>query len=62
MQGIQFVVDESNNKVAVMIDLAMHGELWDDVYDAYLAAERANEPDESLESVKQHLREIGKLS
>ena len=56
MQGIQFVTDDSGKKVAVMIDLKKHGELWEDFYDRALAEARRDEPRESPESVKARFR------
>ena len=61
MEGIRFVTDDKNRKVAVMIDLRKYGELWQDFYDSMLARVRANEPRESLASVKKRLRKQGKL-
>ncbi len=61
MEGIRFVTDDKNHKVAVMIDLRKYGELWQDIYDSMLARLRANEPRESLASVKKRLRKQGKL-
>lgn len=57
MKGINFVVDEQDNKTAVIIDLKEYGELWEDFYDTLLAIQRKNEPRESLESVKAMLFE-----
>jgi hypothetical protein len=49
------------SQIAVMIDLRKYGELWQDIYDSMLARVRANEPRESLASVKKRLRKQGKL-
>ncbi len=62
MKGIQFVVDEKGERTAVLIDLKQHEELWEDIYDGYLARQRSEEPNESLEEVKARLRQLGKLS
>ena len=62
MEGIQFVTDDKGHKVAVMIDLRRHGELWEDFYDSLTAHLRADEPRESLDSVKKRLRKQGKLN
>ena len=62
MKGIQFVVDEKGDKKAVLIDLTEYGELWEDFYDALIARQRAEEPREPLESVKEKLRQGGRLS
>jgi hypothetical protein len=55
MKGIEFVVDETGDRKAVMIDLAEHGELWEDFYDTLLAKEREQEPRETLAEVKKKL-------
>lgn len=62
MKGIQFVMDDEGRKIAVLIDLKKHGELWEDFYDSLTARARAEEPRESLETVKKHLKRQGKLS
>ena len=62
MEGIQFVVDASGERVAVLIDLKQHGELWEDFYDTITARTRADEPRESLDTVRRSLKRLGKLS
>jgi hypothetical protein len=52
VKGIQFLVDETGEKKAVLIDLKTHGEVWEDIYDTLLARKRANEPRESIEAVR----------
>jgi len=61
MDGIQFVIDDKGEKTAVLIDLKEHGELWEDFYDSLIARSRTDEPRESLDSVKERLRQAGKL-
>ncbi len=61
MQGITFVTDDKGNKLAVQIDLAQHGELWENFYDALTADERREEPRESFDAVEQRLIREGKL-
>ena len=55
MKGIQFVVDEQGEKKAVLIDLQKNKELWEDIYDTLVAAQRVSEPRETLEEVKKSL-------
>ncbi len=62
MEGIQFVVTDKGQKVAVLIDLRKHSDLWEDFYDSLTAHLRAEEPRETFTSVKKRLREQGKLS
>ncbi|MGH7800120.1 MAG: hypothetical protein ACREOW_05750 [Thermodesulfobacteriota bacterium] len=61
MKGIKFLIDEKGEKIAVLIDLKKHGELWEDFYDSLVARLRAEEPRESIESVKKGLRQLNKL-
>jgi hypothetical protein len=61
VEGIQYVTDDKGRKTAVLIDLRKYGELWEDFYDALIARERADEPRESLEVVREKLRRQGKL-
>ena len=62
LEGIYYVVNEHGEKTAVQIDLRKYGELWEDFYDTLIASDRANEPQESFESVKKRLVELGKLN
>lgn len=62
MDGIQYIVDERGEKTGVQIDLALHGDLWEDMYDTLLARARVDEPRESIDGVKERLRRAGKLS
>lgn len=61
VEGIQFVTNAAGEKVAVQIDLKQYGELWEDFYDIIIARKRAKEPRESLESVREALKQMGKL-
>ena len=55
MGGITFMVDSKGKKTAAVIDLRRHRKLWEDFYDTEVAHSRANEPRESLASVKRRL-------
>ena len=59
MKGIEYVVDDEGRRRAVVIDLGVHGELWEDFYDVVVALERAEEPRESLDEVKARLSRPG---
>lgn len=52
MKGVQFLIDDEGERTAVMIDLSIHSELWEDFFDAVIAKERQDEPRESLEEVR----------
>lgn len=62
MKGCQFVVDERGNKTAVVIDLKKNAELWEDFYDRAVAESRADEPRQSLESIKKRLQRAKRRS
>ena len=61
MQGIKYVTDEDGKRVAVLIDLKKHRDLWEDFYDGLTARNRENEPRESLDAVRNMLQRKGKL-
>ena len=44
MNGIQYVTDEKDRKVAVQIDLRKHKALWEDIQDGLIAQQREREP------------------
>jgi hypothetical protein len=47
-EGVQFIVNDKGQKVAVRIDLHKDGELWEDVYDSLSVRLRAEEPRETI--------------
>ncbi len=55
MKGVQFVVDDQGKKKAVLIDLRLHGRMWEDFYDAMVAQQRESEPRESFDDVKRRV-------
>ena len=59
MKGIHFLTDSDNNKVAVQIDLQLHGELWQDFYDLLLVEAAKDEESDSLESYLEKLEKRG---
>jgi hypothetical protein len=62
MKGVQFVTDAEGHKVAVMLDLAEWGELWEDIYDNMIANARASEPGITLDEFETELRGEGLLN
>ena len=62
VKGVQFVTDTEGRKVAVLLDLEEWGEVWEDIYDNMLAAERADEPSTPLEEFEAELRAEGLLN
>lgn len=43
IEGIQYVINESGKKTAVIISLEVWGELWEDFYDAMVSKLRKDE-------------------
>ncbi|MSQ20808.1 MAG: hypothetical protein EXR39_14945 [Betaproteobacteria bacterium] len=60
MPGIEFLIDRKGNKKAVLINLKKHKNLWEDLYDAYIAHRRRNEPRESLAKVRRMIESKAK--
>ncbi len=61
MKGIEYVVDARGKRKAVVVDLKVHGNAWEDFYDSLTAKTRVNEPRESYSSVKAKLKKSGKI-
>lgn len=59
---MRFVTDAEGNRVAVMLDLAQWGELWEDIYDNMIANQRADEPSMRLDKFEEELRAEGLLN
>ncbi len=57
MTGIHYVTDDQGTPTAVMLDLQQWGELWEDIYDGIVAAQRKDEPLIPWEEVKRQLAE-----
>jgi hypothetical protein len=55
MNGVSYLVDESGNRTAVILDLKKHRRLWEDIHDRLLIDSRRTEPRESLDQVKKRL-------
>jgi hypothetical protein len=52
MKGIQFVVDDTGRRKAVLIDLDAWGEIWEDIYDVLVSEARKDEPTIPWEQLK----------
>ena len=61
MQGIHFITDRAQEKVAVMIDLKEYGAIWEDFEDVLIASQRAEEDTIPLDQLKAKLSEEGHL-
>jgi len=57
MKGIQFVVDDTGKKKAVLIDLSEWGELWEDIYDILVSQSRKDEPTVPWEKLKAEMEQ-----
>ncbi len=61
MEGIKYLVDATNKKVAVQIDLEKYGELIEELLDVIEAEECRNDETIILEELKAELKKEGKL-
>lgn len=61
MEGIKYLVDASNKKVAVQIDLEKYGELIEELLDVIEAEENKNDETVTLEELKTELKKEGRL-
>lgn len=57
MRGIDYVVNESGEKKAVVIDLSEWGPLWEDFYDIMVSEARNHEPTVTWESLKAEIKQ-----
>ena len=59
MRGIQFVVDDTGEKKAVLIDLTEWGDLWEDFHEVLVSESRRDEPLVPWEELKGELDQEG---
>jgi hypothetical protein len=57
MKGIQFVIDDTGEKKAVLIDLSEWGEIWEDIYDVLVSQSRRDEPTIPWEELKAEMEQ-----
>jgi len=62
MEGINYVLDDKNEKIAVQIDLTRYGDIWEDFYDSLIAELRKGEEKIELEELIGNLKREGKLT
>jgi hypothetical protein len=62
MEGINYLMNDKNERVAVQIDLRKHGDLWEDFYDSLIAEDRKDEEKIPLEDVIKELKSKGKFT
>lgn len=61
MRGVRYLYDDKGKKTAVLIDLARHSALWEELLDVALAQSRATERTESWRTVRGRLERSGRL-
>ncbi len=61
MTGVRYVTDERGKRIAVQLDLAVHGDLWEDLQDVLVSRQRETEESIPLDEVKARLIKSGKL-
>ena len=55
MKSVQFLVDEAGIRTAVLIDLALYGDLLEDLLDVAISRERMDEEDIPWEVVSKEI-------
>ena len=55
MTGVQYLVDDTGRRTAVLISLEKWGDLWEDFYDVLVSESRKDEPTISWEELKAEL-------
>ena len=61
MKGINYVTNDEDKRIAVMIDLNKHGSLWEDFLDVIESEAAKDEETITLEELKTELKAEGKL-
>ena len=59
MKGIDFVVDDSGKRKAVVIDLTQWADEWEDLYDVLVSHARRDEPTVPWEALKAEMEREG---
>ena len=55
LKGVQYLVDDSGKRIAVVISLEEWGEIWEDFYDVLVSESRRDEPTIAWETLKEEL-------
>lgn len=55
LKGVQYLVDGSGKRTAVVLSLEEWGELWEDFYDVLVSEARKDEPIVSWETLKEEI-------
>ncbi|HET6455764.1 MAG TPA: hypothetical protein VFI02_15275 [Armatimonadota bacterium] len=62
MRGVDYVVDETGKKKAVVIDLCQWGEVWEDFYDIMVSEARKREDRVPWDKLKAEMEEVRKTA
>ena len=55
LKGVQYLVDGSGKRTAVVISLKEWGEIWEDLYDVLVSESRKDKPTVAWETLKAEL-------
>ena len=61
MEGINFVTDENNKRIAVQLSYDVYGEFLEDLIDGLIAESRKNEESVPFEQALEELKLEGKI-
>ena len=62
MEGINFLTDDKNNRIAVQIDLKKYSEIWEDFFDILIAEKRKGEETIPFEDAIKDLKDNNLLN
>lgn len=58
MKGVQFIIDDHGNPKSVILDLAIWGDVWEDIHDGIvLESRKGEEPTITLEELKLEMKQ-----
>jgi len=58
LKGVQYLVDSSGKRIAVVISLEEWGEIWEDFYDVLVSESRKDELTVAWETLKAELASV----
>ena len=61
MEGVRYLVDEQNNRIAVQLDYEKYGEPLEELLDVAESEQHKGEKTITLDGLKQELKQEGKL-
>ena len=61
MKGVKYLVDAEGKPKTVLLDLKVHGALWEDICDILVIRKRRKQPRIPFEQVDTELRKLGKI-